>query len=61
MNKLNAEFNAIMDMPDFRQRFLLANGFLPAGNKPDEFAKFLIADRKDAAEIVAISGVKLDE
>ena len=61
VNKLNAEFNAIMDMPDFRQRFLLANGFLPAGNKPDEFAKFLIADRKDAAEIVAISGVKLDE
>jgi tripartite-type tricarboxylate transporter receptor subunit TctC len=61
VNKLNAEFNAIMDMPEFRQRFLLANGFLPAGNKPDEFAKFLLADRKDAAEIVAISGVKLDE
>jgi len=61
VNKLNAEFNAIMDIPEFRQRFLLANGFLPAGSKPDEFAKFLIADRKDAAEIVAISGVKLDE
>jgi hypothetical protein len=32
-----------------------------AGSKPDAFAKFLVTDRKAAAELVAISGVKLDE
>lgn len=58
---LNAEFNAIMAQPEFQQRFLTANAFSPAGTKPDVFAKFLVGDRKSAAELVAISRVKLDE
>ena len=61
VNKLNAEIKAIMEIPEFRQRFLLANGFVPSANKPAEFAKFILEDRKAAAELVAISGVKLDE
>jgi tripartite-type tricarboxylate transporter receptor subunit TctC len=61
IDKLNAEFNAISAIPEFRERFLTSKGFLPAGTKPDVFAKFLVEDRKIAAELVALSGVKLDE
>jgi tripartite-type tricarboxylate transporter receptor subunit TctC len=61
INKLNGEFNAILEVPEFRERFLTSKGFLPAGTKPDVFANFLVEDRKAAAELVALSGVKLDE
>lgn len=61
INKLNEEIKAIMEIPEFRQRFLIANGFIPSANKPAEFAKFILEDRKAAAELVALSGVKLDE
>lgn len=58
---MSAEINAIMANPEFREKFLTSKGLEPAGSKPDVFAKFLVADRKDAADLVAISGVKLDE
>lgn len=61
IDKLNAEISAIIATPDFRERFLISKGFTPATSKPAEFAKFLVDDRKSAAELVAISGVKLDE
>ncbi len=50
-----------MAEPEFRERFLTSKGFLPAGTKPDVFARFLVEDRKVAAELVALSGVKLEE
>ncbi len=61
VERLNTEINAIMAGPEFRERFLISKGFTPAGARPDAFAKFLVEDRKVAAELVAISGVKLDE
>lgn len=61
VERMSDEINAIMAKPDFRQRFLTANAFVAAGSKPEAFAKFLVSDRKAAAELVAISGVKLDE
>jgi tripartite-type tricarboxylate transporter receptor subunit TctC len=61
VERMSDEINAVMAKPDFGQRFLTANAFVAAGSKPDAFAKFLVTDRKAAAELVAISGVKLDE
>jgi tripartite-type tricarboxylate transporter receptor subunit TctC len=61
VERMSDEINAIMAKPEFRERFLTANAFVAAGSKPDVFAKFLVSDRKIAAELVAISGVKLDE
>jgi tripartite-type tricarboxylate transporter receptor subunit TctC len=61
VEKMSDEINAIMANADFRQRYLTANAFLPAGSKPDAFGKFLLSDRKSAAELVSLSGVKLDE
>jgi tripartite-type tricarboxylate transporter receptor subunit TctC len=58
---MSAEINAIMAIPDFKERFLTSKGLEAAGTKPDAFAKFLVSDRKAAAELVAISNVKLDE
>jgi len=58
---MSDEINAIMANPEFRARFLTPNALTPAGSKPDVFAKFLLADRKVAAELVALSAVKLDE
>jgi tripartite-type tricarboxylate transporter receptor subunit TctC len=61
VEKMSDEINAVMANADFRQRYLTANAFVPAGSKPDAFAKFLLTDRKSAAELVSMSGVKLDE
>jgi tripartite-type tricarboxylate transporter receptor subunit TctC len=61
VERMSDEINAIMANADFRQRYLTANAFVPAGSKPDAFAKFLLSDRKSAAELVSLSGVKLDE
>ena len=58
---MSDEINAIMANQAFRDRFLTPNALTPAGSKPDVFAKFLLADRKVAADLVALSGVKLDE
>jgi tripartite-type tricarboxylate transporter receptor subunit TctC len=58
---MSEEVNAIMANPEFRERFLTSKGLAAAGSKPEAFAKFLISDRKAAADLVAISGVKLDE
>ncbi len=61
VDKMSDEINAIMAKPEFREKYLTANAFVPAGSKPDAFAKFLLSDRKSAAELVSMSGVKLDE
>ena len=58
---MSAEINAIMANPEFREKFLTSKGLAPAGSKPEVFAKFLVSDRKAAADLVATSGVKLDE
>lgn len=58
---MSSEINTIMAGVEFREKFLTTKGLTPVGSKPDVFAKFLVSDRKAAAELVAISGVKLDE
>ena len=61
VDSMSAEINAIMANDQFRERFLTSKGLVSAGSKPEIFAKFLVSDRKAAADLVAISGVKLDE
>jgi len=61
VEKMSSEVSAIMANAEFREKYLTANALTPVGSKPEDFAKFLVSDRKAAAEFVAISGVKLDE
>lgn len=58
---LNTEISAIIAGAEFREKFLISKGLTPATTKPEAFAKFLVEDRKAAAELVAISGVRLEE
>ena len=61
VDKLNAEFMSIIKTPAFRDRHLLGNAFTPVADTPEAFAKFIIEDRKTAAQLVAISGAKPSE
>jgi tripartite-type tricarboxylate transporter receptor subunit TctC len=61
VNKLNSEISAIINSQPFKEKFVTSKGFEPATTSADAFAKFLVQDRKDAAEFVKITGVKLDE
>lgn len=59
--KLNAEIAAIVKSPEFRDRFLAPQGFTAIAESPETFARFLVEDRKTAAQLVEISGVKINE
>lgn len=54
--KLSSEFAAIVRMPEFREKSLLPFGWEPIGNTPDEFARFIVNDRREGEELVKISG-----
>lgn len=59
VNKLSAEVAAIIQLPGFRER-LATLGFEPVGNTAEEFARFLAEDRVRGANLVKISGARLD-
>ena len=60
IGKLSSELSAILRTPAFRDKFLTPRGFEGVGGTPDEFARFLVEDRKRGAELVRISGARLD-
>jgi len=57
--KLNAEANAVLKSPEFQKR-MLAFGAEVGGGTPEEYGRFMASETKRYAEIVRISGVKLD-
>ncbi len=57
--KLNAEANAVLRSPEFQKR-MLAFGAEVGGGTPEEYGRFMASETKRYAEIVRISGVKLD-
>ena len=59
LERVNAEANKAMQEPATRAK-LLEQGYLPAGGSIDDFAKQLAADQIKWAELVKISGAKLD-
>jgi hypothetical protein len=61
VQKLNSELATIIRSAEFRDRFLVPRGFTAVGNTPDDFAKFLVTDRKTAEQLVTIANVKLEQ
>jgi len=59
VDKLSKEINRIDKLPEFRQKHLIELGLVPIEDTPEQFAKFLAADRARAKEIVKDSGLPL--
>ena len=59
LERVNAEANKAMQEPATRAK-LFEQGYLPAGGSIDAFAKQLASDQIKWAELVKISGAKLD-
>ena len=60
VEKLSADIVSILSGQAFRDKILAPAGFEAIGGTPEEFAKSLAEDRKRGAELVRISGVRLD-
>lgn len=59
LDKMNDEINAIVDLPDVRERFEKL-GALPFKMKPDAFDKFIQEEATTLGEVMKASGTKLD-
>jgi tripartite-type tricarboxylate transporter receptor subunit TctC len=55
--KLSAEINRILKMPDVIER-LAADGSVPAGNSPVEFARFIEVEQKRWGAVVKSAAIK---
>jgi len=58
--KFASEASQIVNSAEFKEKYLTQLGFEPVGDTPDQFAAFLVNDRKTSAEKVKVSGAKLD-
>lgn len=59
IDKLNAEANAVLKSPEFRSR-MQAMGAEIGGGTPEDYGRFMASETRRYAEIVRISGAKLD-
>ena len=59
LDKMNDEINAIVDLPDVRERFEKL-GALPFKMKPAAFDKFIQDEAATLGEVMKASGAKLD-
>ena len=59
LDRVNAETNKAMNDPATRAK-LFEQGYLPAGGSVDAFAKQLAADQVKWAELVKVSGARID-
>jgi len=60
VSKLSAELSAIVRSAAFKDKILTPRGFQAVGSSAEEFARFLVEDRKRGIELVKISGARLD-
>lgn len=60
VQRLNKEVNAVMSTPEVKQRMESMGALVPAGQTPEEFSTFIQAEIARYAEIVKISGAKME-
>jgi len=58
VDKLNAEVVRAVSNPEFRDKYIISRGQVPAINTPEEFAKEIVADRDAAKAVVKESGLE---
>jgi tripartite-type tricarboxylate transporter receptor subunit TctC len=60
VRRMSDEIVKVMAMPDVRER-VLATGALPVGDRGDAFAAYMAKERKSLGEVIAKSGIVLNE
>ncbi len=60
VDKIHGDIMKVMADPEFREKEIVARGYEPTGIGPDEFAAHLRRELAARAEIVKISGAKVD-
>jgi tripartite-type tricarboxylate transporter receptor subunit TctC len=58
IDKLNSEIVRVVSNPEFRDKFIISRGLVPAIGTPEEFAKDIKADRSGAKDVVKESGLE---
>ncbi len=59
VNRIQQETAKAFESPSFKER-LLSQGAIPGGQPPAEFARFIAAETKKWAQVVKVSGAKVD-
>ena len=59
VSRIQQEVAKALASPAVKER-LLAQGAIPSGNTPQEFAKFIDSEIKKWAPVVKVSGAKVD-
>jgi tripartite-type tricarboxylate transporter receptor subunit TctC len=59
VNRIQQETAKAFESPVFKER-LLSQGAIPGGQPPAEFARFIAAETKKWAQVVKVSGAKVD-
>ena len=59
VNRIQQETAKAFESPTFKER-LLSQGAIPGGQPPAEFARFIAAETKKWAQVVRVSGAKVD-
>jgi tripartite-type tricarboxylate transporter receptor subunit TctC len=59
VNRIQQEVAKSLSTPAIKEK-MLAQGAIPSGNTPQEFAKFIDSEHKKWAQVVKASGAKVD-
>ena len=58
--RIHTDVRRILDDPEFRQKQLIDRGYEALGSSPEEFSRFITADREKRGQAVKISGAKAE-
>jgi tripartite-type tricarboxylate transporter receptor subunit TctC len=59
IEKLNKEITAVVSDPEFKDKFIIQRGLVPAIGTPEDFAAEIKRDRESAREVVKESGMEM--
>jgi tripartite-type tricarboxylate transporter receptor subunit TctC len=58
--RIHADVKRILEEPEFREKQLVARGYDVVGSSPEEFARYIVADRESRGRAVKVSGAKAE-
>ena len=58
VTRLSAELSAIVNTPEFRDKSVTPFGFDAVGSTPEQFARFIVEDRKSGEQLAKLAGAR---